>query len=419
MGRPPRHPGLQEKFNRFVNYFMSGKDVVTSSVLIEATRNHYDFTSEEKEDLDKNFVNYVARAKSLGILESNGQRRGYSLRGDLSLTPKSDNGDRKELKVAVSQWEGFFHFSASIALSELFQAKVKSLPKSVDSVKWGNPDILMIRSSSFADLEYASPADSNRKIDLSLLRKVDATPACVLSSIELKFNLLGSRSAWFQAVSEAAANSRWANEGWLLFIDIQKDDSYLDEVEIPGDALSLARSVEIGVIEMKIIKEGDFHRMITKIHQQAPLRTTLRLEEMNPKDRYGLLYSAQDLIAEWDKSVDEFQTYLDGDGPEDKIRILLEDSIKNLKIQTGFSGDKIKEQIDLLSVNANNPRALKAGVSASLAQAAFASGFLEAKNIFSEFEKIISNTYGKTVANEYISIFSLLWEKSEFVGRAS
>ena len=74
--------------------------------------------------------------------------------------------------------------------------------------------MLMVRPSLLSRIN-----DYDKELDPELFNTIDATHECILASIEIKGGLERHRSALFTAIAEAAANSRWANEAWLAFVD--------------------------------------------------------------------------------------------------------------------------------------------------------------------------------------------------------
>lgn len=341
MARPPKFPGLQARFESAIVAILTktanlkGRELFDA---IDADHEKLGISDEECSDLGNNFANYVSRAKAAGVLTSGGPWGGYSLvpnaqpAASAALAPASQNGDgetAKQLTTPRQHWESFLHLPVTVALSDFFAGRVVSLPTASDPVRWGNPDMLMLRASALASMHDVFRDDA---LDAATFKKVDATPECVLASIELKGGLDRNRALMFQAIAEAAANSRWANEAWLVFVDWEPDESPLD-----NDVLSLARSTEIGVLEVRVPSvEDNQHGLRTIVHQAAPIRPTLRINELNT-ERTGVLKAAQALLREWDT---ESPTFLDVDHVDHKMRVLLEHALKNLRAQKGFTGER-------------------------------------------------------------------------------
>lgn len=280
MATRAKFPGLQKRFEDTLSTIFVGKATKSRDEIIKGvSENTAEFQPEEVADLKDNFANYIKRAKDSGIIEEHGPKAGYSLKADALAMVGPEISPGKKVNKENIHWESFLHFAVTISLSEQFLGRVDSLPTSIDSVKWGNPDLLMLRASPISSSLFLSQDDSE-PLESKYFKKIDSTPECIISSIELKVGLGRSRSAMFQAISEAAANSRWANEGWLVFVDYNNPDP-LEE-----DILSLARAVEIGIIEMQV---GEVLHSI--VHQKAPIRPNLRLDEMG-SDRRGILMEA-------------------------------------------------------------------------------------------------------------------------------
>src|SRR6266851_3242521 len=82
MPRPPKFPGLQERFERATTNILSTTSSLKGSELLEAVRSKrhsYKISDEECDELTRNFANYVNRAKQAGLLTAGGPWGGYSL----------------------------------------------------------------------------------------------------------------------------------------------------------------------------------------------------------------------------------------------------------------------------------------------------------------------------------------------------
>jgi hypothetical protein len=349
MPKPLKHPDLQKKFEALLCAELRTTSHMPSADILETAkekREQFNLRPDELEDLMVNSSNYFARAKQNGVLVSHGKRRGYSLAAgvansnDTPLVALNDptrpvtvappacevENDVQAPERAVNlQWESFLHLPASLALAQRFGARVLSLPKASDrAVKWGNPDMLMIRPSAIESLDYFL---RQRDIDISRFRAVDDSAKAILSSIELKFDLRRNRSKWFQAVAETAANSLWANEAWLVFVDAERSTEPLDR-----ELLALARSAEIGILELALRSDdGDYIEVIE--HRPATVRARLRVGDLDAEQRCGLLSGAHQLLVDYERD----GSFLDAEGDVHVARVLLQQALQNLQEQTGFS----------------------------------------------------------------------------------
>jgi hypothetical protein len=222
--------------------------------------------------------------------------------------------------AARQHWESLLHLPLTVALSTHFSSRVVSLENATDNVRWGNPDMLMLRPSPLSRVQEFDPS-----LDPAAFRVVDVSPECILASIEVKGGLDRDRAKLFTAIAEAAANSRWANEAWLVFVDWDPTEQGIDE-----DVVSLARSVEVGLLEVRPTEK--MRSLRTIVHHAAPTRATLRIGELT-RERVGVLQEAQALLKLW--SQDE-TTFLDVDRAEQKARVLLQQAFGNLRRQKGF-----------------------------------------------------------------------------------
>ncbi len=342
MPRNYKYPGLQEKFENVLTKVLAGRESVSVrevKTMVASAGVEFGIDPEQLADIGLNFSNYATRAKDAGVLISGGPWAGYrlaraSVASDHPAAPDTIRVPRQALfgvqAASLEQpktrqhWESFLHLPLTIALSSRFSSTVLSLPTATDAVRWGNPDMLMVRANTLVQAE-----EDDSELDAELFQLVDATPQCVLSSIEVKGGLERDRAQMFTSISEAAANSRWANEAWLVFMDWEPSEQGLDD-----DVVSLARSVEVGLLEMRYEQKAGTLRTI--VHHAAPIRTSLRVDDLklSTRERSGLLRHAQKLLAGWQEGVEYF---LAREGDELKALQLARQSVQNLRRQKGFT----------------------------------------------------------------------------------
>lgn len=379
MSKSLKFPDLQSKFERALVATLGGSPMSGSQLLAEVERqaDNFEMTSAELADLVANSANYFTRAKQNGVLVSHGRHRGYSLASgpEDATAPRAGDAAPSTARSAVfsgergeggpsleadpqmgrnQQWESFLHLPASLVLARRFGARVLSLPKVADrGAKWGNPDMLMVRSSP---LDTLGPFLRTKDIEVSEFRLVDDSPRAILASIELKFGLGRNRSAWFQAVAETAANSLWANEAWLVFAEPEGASEPLD-----SELLALARSAEIGILELAL-RDDDRSAFEPVEHRTAVTRPRLRVADMDPGQRIGLLTAAHGLLTDFQSE----GTFLDEEGNANKARELLQQGLSNLGQQTGFVDRRLSEALE--PMRRARPDVLRRLVEASLEQ---------------------------------------------------
>jgi hypothetical protein len=334
MAKPLKYAGLQPKFESALQAILAAKALggaeIQEQVGVVAER--FAITAEELKDLRKNFVNYIARAKNAGLVTSGGPWSGYELNRPASPTvplgaPPTPSVEERAARQPI---EAAMHLVATCALSLHFGSRVLSLPTTVDSVAWGNADMLMLRGNPSRErLE-----DSN--LDPEVLKLADSSPECILSSIELKYGLARNRRLWFLAVAEAAANSRWANESFLVHVTSTLPPEALDD-----EVVSLARSAEIGILEVAPVLRDGRASVETRVIVAAPQRPFLRLAELSGS-RAGLLQEAHTLLRSWNETV---VTFLDEDGAPGKLLRLVLQAVENLRRQSGFGNRPLKDAL--------------------------------------------------------------------------
>ncbi len=405
MARRLKHPGLQQKFERVLMVLLAGGKSLNQRELLEEAAGlatTFNIATDEFDDLGKNFANYAARAKDGGVIVSNGPWGGYQLStaaaaqapvtlgalGDTSAPakPLATTGVGDGIPGARQHWESFLHLPLTVALSAQFSSRVVSLGNATDNVRWGNPDMLMLRPSALARVEEFDPS-----LDASTFRLVDVSPECILASIEVKSGLDRDRAKLLSAIAEAAANSRWANEAWLVFVDRVPTEQGLDE-----DVVSLARSVEVGLLEVRLLSET--HLLRTIIHHAAPTRATLRIGELT-RERVGVLREAQELLRLWARDV---VTFLDVDRAEQKARLLLEHGLGNLRRQKGFtSNGSLADLLKPLQVTENDRTYVDSMLNATLHAGAIAAGVDVGRNLVKVLAEAADEALIKRVADAY------------------
>ncbi len=418
MSRKNKFPGLQDKFVQALTHVLADGRPLKGPTLREKIKDvagEFFITDQELSDIETNFANYAKRAKDRGVVQTDGPHEGYRLSGPLEsgLPDRDTHSTGSEGAVAQedrarkkSKLESFFHLPIAVALSCEFSARVVSMPNVTDRVSWGNPDMLMLRPSPL----YSLIDEAN--LDWSTFRKIDMSAECVLSSIEVKVNLNRKRSELFKAIAQSAANSRWANEAWLVFSDLKPEAGELDE-----DVVSLARICEVGVIEVWApTKALDSAPLSVKIHHRAPTKTTLRIEELSGENRAGVLKAAQELLKKWED--EEEVTFLDVDTAVQKARFLLQHSLLNLRAQNGSDENKsLKNRLEDLKLLDSDRGYLERLLKATLRSAGIAAevDFGSDTNLV---EKVVEAAKTALVCKEFEAFKSDLTLLAEQPGRA-
>jgi len=246
--------------------------------------------------------------------------------------------------------------------------------------------MLMLRASPLSRVQ-----EFDQSLEPSTFRVVDVSPERILSSIEVKGGLDRDRSKLFTAVAEAAANSRWANEAWLVFVDWESTEQSLDE-----DVVSLARSVEVGLLEVRLA--ADANVLQTVVHHVAPTRATLRIGELT-RERVGVLQKAQELLKLW--SQDE-TTFLDVDRPEQKARLLLQQALENLRRQKGFvASESLSDLLQPLRVTNDERSYVDSVLKAALRAAAIAADLEIETDLTAVLAEAANNALIKRTADDY------------------
>lgn len=152
----------------------------------------------------------------------------------IQLTPsfrKKNNFHERELHPILSYFlknnDYFKAYSKTIFHEESFKGT-----KGED--KWLYPDMVAV------NFEYANYRKNNV---LSFIQKFDKPPIKIFSfEIKKELNFSNYKESFFQAVS----NSSWANEGYLVAVEIKKDNQFIEALQ------KLSQSFGIGIIELNV-----------------------------------------------------------------------------------------------------------------------------------------------------------------------
>lgn len=139
----------------------------------------------------------------------------------------------------------------------------KSKKKNIGVNKWLHPDIVGVH---FPYEEYS-------KETINLINSLNES-TYKLYSFEMKktLNFENLREYYFQAVS----NSSWANEGYLVTLDIDESDEFMDEIRRLNNAFG------IGVIKLNSINIAESEIIFpAKINESLDWDTINRLVEDN------------------------------------------------------------------------------------------------------------------------------------------
>jgi len=178
---------------------------------------------------------------------------------DVSKIFKNKFSERDLHPLLVSYAFGNGHFKAN--LKTVFHENSSRATKGQN--EWLHPDLVGVYFS-FRDYK-------NETLDM---QRQMSTPSIKLFSFELKISLgfANLRESYFQAVS----NSSWANEGYLVTLDIDDDASFKDEVRRLNNAFG------IGII--KLNPDDIFESEIlfpSKSNQEIDWDTVNRLAKEN------------------------------------------------------------------------------------------------------------------------------------------
>lgn len=311
-----KFPGLQEKFEDCIKKGFKGKSSVSMNEIIKTINPYIEEYKKEKEiddvhiqDLKRNLSNYITRALDNEVIISLGRKRGYKL-VEKSIVAAGDNiceeiQPTTDGKINISK-ESYLHFPATLLLSFHFKSTVFSFPNKTNNLKSGNPDMFMIRENVRFELDEELPLD--------ILKKVDASPELILSSIELKYGLK-DRNDILKALSQTAINGSWANENWLVYFEESESPKPLDE-----DCMDFAKSNGIGIIKISLTEDREYE---VNPLLAAKQNSTLQLNSDFGSNKKVLLKNIIDEIKDYKGS------YKDEDGDYAKLSVLLLRALNN------------------------------------------------------------------------------------------
>lgn len=165
--------------------------------------------------------------------------------------------------------------------------------------KWLYPDMVAV------NFEYANYQQNNV---LPFIKKFDISPIKIFS-FELKKELNNSnyKENFFQAVS----NSSWANEGYLVAVNIQQDNQFVEALQ------KLSQSFGIGIIQLNL--EQIEHSMIL-----SPAKYKEKMD-------YSVVYELADKnrqFAQFLKTVTDFEPQFPERFKSEFDKILADDELK-------------------------------------------------------------------------------------------
>ena len=185
---------------------------------------------------------YVEAKKPDGKITAQGSRpKLFSLRKEVSGSLKElklpENAVNQQLKPISQTQKVKFHerdlhplLCKFLDKHPAFDAKSRSGKSQKGADKWLYPDMVGVQ------FEYTNYEHDNL---LTLMRKFDRLPIKIFSfEIKIRLDFGNYKESFFQAVS----NSSWANEGYLVALDIEQ------EVEFREALQKLSQSFGIGII---------------------------------------------------------------------------------------------------------------------------------------------------------------------------
>ncbi|MFC0819680.1 hypothetical protein [Moraxella marmotae] len=148
-----------------------------------------------------------------------------------TMTPKKVGYHERELHPVLSHFlkhnEYFRAYSKTIFHEESFKGV-----RGED--KWLYPDMVAV------NFKYANYQKNNV---LNFIKKFDKPPIAIFSfEIKKELNFSNYKESFFQAVS----NSSWANEGYLVAVEIKRDNQFIEALQ------KLSQSFGIGIVELNL-----------------------------------------------------------------------------------------------------------------------------------------------------------------------
>lgn len=168
--------------------------------------------------------------------------------------------------------------------------------------KWLYPDMVAV------NFEYANYGKNNV---LKFIEKFDIKPIRIFSfEIKKELNFSNYKESFFQAVS----NSSWANEGYLVALNVKKDGQFIEALQ------KLSQSFGIGIIELNLDNINQSKILSpAKFKEKLDYSVVDELADKNPNFKDFLktvadfdLANTKRFLGEFDKilSNDELNEYL-------------------------------------------------------------------------------------------------------------
>ena len=159
------------------------------------------------------------------------------LKEEIKLDKRKKSFNERDLhSLLVAFASADTHFRAN--LKTIFHENSKKAKKGMN--EWLHPDMVGVY---FPYKEFTTET-------LDIQRQLAISSVKIFSfEIKIKLNFSNLREYYFQAVS----NSSWANEGYLVTLNIEDDSTLLDEIRRLNNAFG------IGIIKLNASKAGYIH----------------------------------------------------------------------------------------------------------------------------------------------------------------
>jgi hypothetical protein len=306
---------------------------------------------EERKYFFDNKGSCLKRAEGT-LIKSLGKKRGYSFiqstdipsdgQGLINQALSPENEQKRNTEISSSELssaplpkESFLHFPFTVVLTDHFEKKseypfIWSLPAKIGNVGVNsNPDAIMLRKNP-RKYRYSTGLEAsglaNRQIEDITNKFMPSTlPDLSCASMEFKVfsdvNSGTTRKNMMQAITETQLNSSWANESWLVFYMVDRDEP----VEIEHDLERFANSLGIGILQV-YVRRGSVSELAVHTHVSANQREYI---DISPNQSM-LYYSLSE-------AVDEYGRFESNNATDIAIGSqIFKQSIRNLSIQTGF-----------------------------------------------------------------------------------
>ncbi|MDO4895260.1 hypothetical protein [Moraxella sp.] len=256
-------------------------------------------STKPKQYVLKNFANKIDVVENDVALQNSANKIETAVKS-LSKKPNFHERDLHALLTYFLKHNDYFRAYSKTIFHEESQKGTKG------EDKWLYPDMVAV------NFEYANYGTNNV---LKFIEKFDIKPIRIFSfEIKKELSFSNYKESFFQAVS----NSSWANEGYLVALDIKQDGQFIEALQ------KLSQSFGIGIIELNLQNVSQSKILSpAKFKEKLDYSVVYELADKNPNFREFLKTVSDFDLANSKRFLNEFDKILSDDELMKQIQALM------------------------------------------------------------------------------------------------